>query len=167
MKRIALFLVVATALLFAVSCSNKKQQPAPVEPEKPTYTFTKEDTAEVMTQVEEFMGRLEKKDIRGAVEMLNFLALGDSIKPLSPVQQRRQAMALMNVQGIKYDLNHLSLRSFTNNEVKIDITLFEKAPDDPKPNMTGFFLRPVKFEGKWYLTVWDVISNTNQDSNKD
>ena len=167
MKRIALFLVVATALLFAVSCSNKKQQPAPVEPEKPTYTFTKEDTAEVMTQVEEFMGRLEKKDIRGAVEMLNFLALGDSIKPLNAVQQRRQAMALMNVQGIKYDLNHLSLRSFTNNEVKIDITLFEKAPGDPKPNMTGFFLRPVKFEGKWYLTVWDVISNTNQDSNKD
>ena len=120
-----------------------------------------------MSQVEEFMGRLEKKDIRGAVEMLSFLSAGDSIKPLNPLYQRRQAMSLVNVQGVRYDLNHLTLRSNTNNEVKIDITLFDKVPDDPKPNMTGFYLRPVKFEGKWYLTVWDNITNTNQDRNTD
>mgnify|MGYP002870187569 FL=1 len=166
MKRIALFLAVAAVLLLAASCSSKKKQ-TPAAPAKPVYTFTKEDTAEIMTQVEDFLDRLEKKDIRGAVEMLNFLAEGDSIKPLNPMFERRQAMSLMNVLGVRYDLNHLTLRSNTNNEVKIDITLFDKAPGDPKPNMTGFYLRPVKFEGKWYLTVWDNITNTNQDRNKD
>ena len=167
MKRIALFLAVATVLLLAASCSSNKKQTPAVTPAKPVYTFTKEDTAEIMTQVEDFLDRLEKKDIRGAVEMLNFLAEGDSIKPLNPMFERRQAMSLMNVLGVRYDLNHLTLRSNTNNEVKIDITLFDKAPGDPKPNMTGFYLRPVKFEGKWYLTVWDNITNTNQDRNKD
>jgi len=166
MKRIALFLAVAAVLLLAASCSNNKKQ-TPAAPTKPVYTFSKEDTAEIMSQVDEFMGRLEKKDIRGAVEMLSFLSAGDSIKPLNPLYQRRQAMSLVNVQGVRYDLNHLTLRSNTNNEVKIDITLFDKAPGDTKPNMTGFYLRPVKFEGKWYLTVWDNITNTNQDRNTD
>jgi hypothetical protein len=110
---------------------------------------------------------LESKNIRGAVEMLHFLGEGDSIRALNPIFQRRQAMSLMNVQGIKYDVNQIVLRSNTNNEVKLDITLFEINPADPKPNKTAFFLRPVKFEGKWYLTVWDNITNTNQDRNKD
>ena len=120
-----------------------------------------------MTQVNDFIAHLENKDIRGAIEMLNFLSSGDSIVPLSPVMQRRQAISLRNVMGVKYNFNRLVLRSYTDNEAKIDIILFDKPIGDPKPNMTTFHLRPVKFEGKWYLTVWDTISNTNQDINKD
>ena len=166
MKRIALFLAVVAFLLLYTSCSSNKKQ-APAAPAKPSYTFTKEDTAEIMSQVNQFISFMEEKNIRDAVGMLNFLAEGDSIKPLNTMFERRQAMSLMNVLGVKYDLNHLTLRSNTNNEVKIDITLFDKASGDPKPNMTGFYLRPVKFEGKWYLTVWDNITNTNQDRNTD
>ena len=166
MKKIALFLTVVTVLLVAVSCGNKKQ-PTPTAPSKPVYTFTKEDTTEIMYQVNQFISYLETKNIRGAVEMLHFLGEGDSIRALNPIVQRRQAMSLMNVQGIKYDVNQIVLRSNTNNEVKLDITLFEINPADPKPNKTAFFLRPVKYEGKWYLTVWDNITNTNQDRNKD
>ncbi len=120
-----------------------------------------------MSQVKQFISFMDEKNIRDAVGMLNFLAEGDSIKPLNPVFERRQAMSLMNILGVRYDMNHLTLRSNTNNEVKIDVTLFDKAPGDTKPNMTGFYLRPVKFEGKWYLTVWDNITNTNQDRNTD
>ena len=167
MRRIALFLAVAVSLVLLVSCGNKKQEVKPTGPEKPVYTFTKEDTAEVMHQANQFMERLEQKDIRGAVEMLNFLDKGDSIRPLNAMEQRRQAMSLKVVQGIKYDLNRMTLRSNTNNEVKIDITLFEKPEGKNVANTTSFFLRPVKFEEKWYLTVWDNITNTNQDRNKD
>jgi hypothetical protein len=167
MRRIALFLAVAVSLVLLVSCGNKKQEMKPVGSEKPVYTFTKEDTAEVMHQANQFMERLEQKDIRGAVEMLNILSSGDSIRPLDALGQRRQAMSLKVVQGIKYDLNRLILRSNTNNEVKIDITLFEKPAGKNIANTTSFYLRPVKFEEKWYLTVWDNITNANQDRNKD
>ncbi len=166
MKRFALFLAVVAIFLSVTSCGNKKQQ-ASVTSDKPVYTFTKEDTAEIMSQVNQFVTYMEEKNVRGAVEMLNFLSDGDSIKPLNPIFQRRQAMSLMNVLGVRYDVNHLTLRSNTNNEVKLDVTLFEKSAGDPKPNMTGFYLRPVKFENKWYLTVWDNITNTNQDRNED
>jgi hypothetical protein len=148
------------------SCGNNQKQ-GPVPSDKPVYTFTKDDTTEVFAQVNKFIEYLDSQNIRGAVEMLNFLSSGDSIQPLDPGQQRRQAMALMNVLGVRYKINRLTFRSNTNNEVKIDITLFDKPEGDPKPNMTGFYLRPVKFEGRWYLTVWDNITNTNEDSNKD
>ena len=166
MKRIALFLSVVTVFLIAVSCGNKKQ-PIPTDPSKPVYTFTKEDTTEIMYQVNQFISYLDSKNIRGAVEMLHFLSDGDSIRPLNPLFQRRQAMSLMNIQGTRYELSQLVLRSNTNNQAKLDVTLFEINPADPKPNKTAFFLRPVKFEGKWYLTVWDNITNTNQDRNED
>ena len=167
-KRIALFLAVTAILLSVVSCGNKKQQaPQPETPSKPVYTFTKADTTDVMTLASQFIARLENKDVRGAVDMLNYLSTGDSIQPLSPTAQRRQAMALNHIMGVRFDLNRLILRTNTDNEVKIDVTLFDKQFDDPKPNKTTFHLRPVKFEGKWYLTVWDNISNTNQDINKD
>ena len=117
--------------------------------------------------VKQFISYMEKKDIRAAVEMLNYLESGDSIVPLTPIAQRQQTIALKTVSGVKYDVKRMSLRSYTNNEVKMDITLFEKPEGDKRPNMTSFFFRPVKFEGKWYLTVWDKMSNSNQDLNKD
>jgi hypothetical protein len=94
--------------------------------------------------------------------MLSFLE-GDSICPLNPMQQRRQAMSLMNVRGVKYEMRGMVLRSNTNNEVKMDITLFEKEEGDPKPNKTAMMFRPVKYEGKWYLTVWDNITETKSE----
>ena len=168
MKRIALFLTLIATFFLLFSCARKKQQvETPDISDRFIYTFTKEDTTEIMSQVNDFISRLEKKDVRGAVEMIHFLSTGDSIVPLTPVRQRRQAISLQNVMGVKYEFNRLVLRSYTDNEAKIDIILFDKPVGDTRPNLTTFHLRPVKFEGKWYLTVWDTITNTNQDSNKD
>jgi len=164
MKRIALFLALIATLALATSCSDsKKIKPiGPIGAEKPAFTFSHEDTVEVRELVSQFIARMDDKDIRGAVEMLSFLE-GDSICPLNPMQQRRQAMSLMNVRGVKYEMREMVLRSNTNNEVKMDITLFEKEEGDPKPNKTAMMFRPVKYEGKWYLTVWDNITETKSE----
>ena len=90
---------------------------------------------------------------------------GDSIFPLEPVQQRRQAMALSMVKGVKYDVDYLMFHSDRNNEVKLDILLFEKEENDPKPNKISFYFRPVRFEGKWYLTVKDNITDRENGNN--
>ena len=168
MKRIALFLVMAAMLILVCSCDSKKQQQYKYPSEdKPEFVFTHEDTVEITEQVRDFISRLEAKDVRGAVEMLSFLSYGDTIKPLDAVAKRRQAMSLLLVRGVNYEMRHMTLRSYTNNEVKIDVKLFEKPEGDKRPNTTALYLRPVKFEGKWFLTAWDNMSNTNQDRNKD
>jgi hypothetical protein len=119
---------------------------------------------DVLNLVNQFKTYLEEKNLRSAVEMLNILK-GDSIFPMEPVQQRRQAMALSMVKGVKYEVNYLMFHSDRNNEVKMDITLFEKEENDPRPNKISFYFRPVRFEGQWYLTVKDNITDINNENN--
>ena len=155
MKKTSLFLVILMMLMTVFTgCSDKK---APKH-HKMEYTFSKQDSADVMNLVNQFVNRLDSNDIRGAVEMLNILK-GDSIIPLEPIQQRRQAMALNMVKGVKYEVQYLTFRTDKDNEVKIEITLFDKEVDDPRPNKTAFYFRPVRFEGQWFLTTKDNITD--------
>ena len=160
MKKTSLFLVMLLALSVFVGCSDKK---APKQ-QKKEYTFTHEDSLEVRNLVGQFVKYMENDDIRGAVEMLSILK-GDSLLPLQPIQMRRQALALSMVKGVKYDVNYMVFNSDKDNEVKMDITLFEKEENDPKPNKTSFYFRPVKFEGKWYLTTKDNITDREYGNN--
>ena len=34
----------------------------------------------------------------------------------------------------------------------------QKAPGDPRPNTTSFFIKPMRIQGQWYITMFD--SNT-------
>ena len=160
MKRIGLFLAVLMMLTVFTGCSDKK---APKQ-QKKVYTFTHQDSIDVLNLVNEFKSYLEQNELRSAVEMLNILK-GDSLYPLEPVQQRRQAMALNMVKGVKYDVDYMMFHSDRNNEVKMDITLFEKEENDPKPNKISLYFRPVRFEGKWYLTVKDNITDRENNNN--
>jgi len=160
MKRLSLFLTILLLLTVFVGCSDKK---APAQKHKKEYVFSHEDSTEVLNLVGQFTKYLEGDDLRSAVEMLNILK-GDSIFPLEPVQQRRQAMALSIVKGVRYDVNYLVFKSDKDNEVKLDITLFEKEENDPKPNKISFYFRPVRFEGKWYLTTKDNITDRENDN---
>jgi hypothetical protein len=160
MKRLSLFLTILLLLTVFVGCSDKK---APAQKHKKEYVFSPEDSTEVLNLVGQFTKYLEGDDLRSAVEMLNILK-GDSIFPLEPVQQRRQAMALSIVKGVRYDVNYLVFKSDKDNEVKLDITLFEKEENDPKPNKISFYFRPVRFEGKWYLTTKDNITDRENDN---
>ena len=154
MKRISLFLAVLLMLTVFVGCSNKK---APTQ-KKVEYAFSHQDSIEVLNLVNQFKGYLEENDLRSAVEMLSIVK-GDSLLPLEPIQQRRQAMALSMVRGVKYDIDYMMFHSDRNNEVKMNITLFEKDENDPRPNTIAFFFRPVRHEGQWFLTTKDVITD--------
>ena len=161
MKKFSLFLTILMMLSVLVSCSEKK---SPKQQQKKEYTFSHQDSVDVLNLVNQFKTYLEENNLRSAVEMLNILK-GDSIFPMEPVQQRRQAMALSMVKGVKYEVNYLMFHSDRNNEVKMDITLFEKEENDPRPNKISFYFRPVRFEGQWYLTVKDNITDINNENN--
>ena len=106
---------------------------------------------------------MEKDDIPAAIDMLSILK-GEELVPLEPVQKRRQAIALNLVKGVKYDVDYMMFKSDRNNEVKVNITLFEKDENDPKPNKTAFFFRPVRHQGKWFLTAKDNLTDRENDT---
>ena len=164
MKKIALMLTVVAVAALLGSCKSKKEEGLrPVQPEQPEYTFTKEDTSAVIDQVNQFLAYLKQKDIKNATEMLWYLDK-DSIKELSVQSRVRQARALTFIVGCHdYHLNRIVFNSDIDNEAVVDIVLFEKPEGDPHPNTTTFSFRPVRFEGKWYLTTKDNISDSHSE----
>ena len=164
MKKVTFSLMLGLALVMTWSCTEKKQQNTTEGNNliitDPEYTFTKADTSEVMDLANQFIVRMKNHDVRSAVEMIYFLD-GDSIKPLSPLNQQRQARALVAIAGIDYEVDRLVFLNDKRNELKLSVTLFEKPEGDKRPNKTSFYMKPVRFEGKWYLTTKDNITDTN------
>ena len=91
---------------------------------------------------------------------LSFLD-GDSIVTLPAGLQKRQANALMNMQGIRYEVDKLVFDREIDNIVKINVILFDKEANDPRPNLMTFYLKPIRRNGKWYLTTADNVTDTN------
>lgn len=127
---------------------------------QPVDSFTSKDSSEVGNLVDQFINRLNNKDIKGAVSMLSYLDT-DTVAPLSRDMAMRQANALYNMQGIRYDVDKMQFMEDMDNIVKINVVLFEKtADDDNRPNTLSFYLKPVRCEGRWYLTTVDNISDS-------
>ena len=161
MKKFALFLTVFSILTVLFSCNNKNDKNLKVTETTdniPVYTFTKQDTTVVLDLVNQFFSYLENKELRSAVEMLNKLE-GDSLAPLTGPAGQRQAIVLSMMSGVGYKIDRLVFNSDIDNEVKVDITLFEKQEGDPRPNTTSFYIRPVRYEGQWYLTTRDSMTD--------
>lgn len=127
---------------------------------KPKDDFDGKDTADVMSEVNTFIQYLNNKDVRGAVNMLYFLD-GDEIRPLPGGLAKRQANAIYNMQGIRYTVDKLVFDQEKDNEVKVNVILFDKKPGDTRPNTMSFYLKPIRRNGKWYLTTADNITDTN------
>ena len=109
----------------------------------------------------DLMTRLNNGDFEGAVSMMSFLQ-GDSIIPLPKELRKRQMRALTSSHGIRYELEKLQFDSEKDNLARIKIILFEKTgPEDHRPNEISLFVKPVRRDGKWFLTSADTMSDTN------
>jgi hypothetical protein len=65
---------------------------------------------------------------------------------------------LTRFKGVKYDLDRIVYDQETDNIAKYTVTLFEKETGDPRPNTISFMLKPIRRDGKWYLTYCDDVS---------
>ena len=64
--------------------------------------------------------------------------------------------------GVNYEIDHLIFLNEKDCEVKYTVTLFENKPGKrQRPNKMSFYLKPVRREGKWYLTMADTRTDTN------
>lgn len=161
-KYIAFLFILALTLIVFDSCKHKKtfQEQEEEFLTKPKDDYNGKDTTDVMEQVNLFIEHLNNKDIQGAVSMLYFLD-GDSIRPLPTGLQKRQAFALLNMRGKRYIVDRLVFDQEKDNEVKINVILFDKKPGDKRPNTMSFYLKPIRRQGTWYLTTADNVTDTN------
>ena len=71
---------------------------------------------------------------------------------------KKQRFVFKRFPVLSYKIDAVTFMSETDSQVKYTIEFFKKEPGDPRPNTTTFFIKPMRVDFKWYLTMFD--SNT-------
>lgn len=149
--------IVAIALLFILgSCNQKKSQSLDEVAKdvilKPRMEISAEDSAEVFNLVNLYLDKLRGGKYDEAAGMIYEIG-NEGMAPLPERRQNAQRMLMERFRGVRYDLERIAYDSETQNLAKYTVTLFEKEEGDPRANTMSFVLTPVRWEGKWYLTL--------------
>lgn len=143
--------------LCAVSCSDKpkKEKPSSLQPKM---TLQAKDTTDVFNLTTEFLELLKAEKTDEAVSMLCFLDKEGHVIPLPDSLAERQKSVFRMFPVLSYKINSIVFNTETDSQVKYTVEFFKKQPGDTRPNTTSFFVKPMRVDGKWYLTMFD--SNT-------
>ena len=142
-------------LLTIASCGKKEKSFKELEETyipKPEMRLTAQDTAEVTSLTEHYLQLLEQRELDDAAGMLYYMER-DSVKPLRPDQLKKQLFVLNHFRGVEYKLESIVFRTERDNEVRCMVKLFEPKEGNTRPNKVAIVLRPIRFQGKWYLTT--------------
>lgn len=161
MKKNYLFLVFfisVLSIMTLIGCkgsrgnkSLKELQESYIQPT--SMTVDKSDTTEVMNLVNAYFDHLKAKNVEGAIAMTYYLDK-DEVKPLTDDLKKRQRIALSIFAGMDYAVDYLIFNKETDSEVKYTASF---KSDDPKaPTKQSFIIKPVRRNGKWYLTLADT-----------
>ena len=96
--------------------------------------------------------------------MLHYLKDGLEIVSLPAELEKQHRMVLGNFLGLTYNIESVRFLNEIDCQVKYNVTLFEKQPDDPVSNQISFYIKPVRRDGQWYLTLADSQSDSTHGS---
>lgn len=144
------------------SCKGKKEAAPADDPFKPRMELSQMDTTAVTSLVNEYFNCLKSNRIDDAMAMLHHYD-GNGIVDLPEQAARSQRQVLESFPAVKYSIDHIIFYRETDSEVKFTATLFElDGPDDHRPNKMSYVIRPMRVDGKWYLTMADSRVNVEK-----
>lgn len=159
MRLFRYFCFVFVLSLVFVGCSDKsKKKEAHEEIQGPMMTLEKRDTTEVYDMTKNFLELLKSNNIDKAVSMLYYLTPDKNVIPLPDSLAERQKAIFKRFPVLSYKIDSIIFYTETDSQVKYTIEFFKKQPGDPRPNTTSFFIKPMRIQGQWYITMFD--SNT-------
>lgn len=164
-RRNYFFIVLALTVTILVSCKNEK----PRENSNKGMTVMEldvKDTTEVYSLTEQYLDCLKQSNLDGAISMLHYLDSDGKIKAVPEKLSNRQRNTLQNFLGLNYRIDHVTFLKETDCELRYVAILFEKEDGDNRPNEVGFIIRPMRVDGKWYLTLADSFSDTHKSEIK-
>ena len=162
MKKNLFFTILIVLILCMVySCGKKKKSLDEYRDEyltKPAISLTQSDSTEVRALVDNYLQLLRDNHFEDAVDMLYYMN-GPKIIPMPKELKQRQLSMIRRFRGVRYDLQRIVYSQEYDNIACYMVTLFEKEKNDPRPNTAQFFLKPVRIDGRWYLTMADAMSD--------
>ena len=153
MFRKSTFTIIIISLMAFVACTDKsnksKGEPIPIFIE-----MSQQDTTEVLNLVNQYLDLLTIGNVDDALAMIKVLD-GDSIKDVPEELLKKQRNSINMLHPERYKIDSYIFRFENDCVVKYTGVLFEKQPGDTDPNTVSYYLRPVRVDHQWYLTLAD------------
>ena len=163
MKKIIYFALVVFIMSVVAACNQKSQ--SHVDKTKEFRDgLTEQDTAQMLKLADDCMELLKKKDVEGALSMLNeYDDSTGSVQPLSEQTRAKYQRLFKMFPVYKFERSSYSFILEGLNDVKYDIIFAdEEHPEVNGVPKTSFMFNPVKVDGQWYLTVKRADQNIDR-----
>lgn len=148
---------------FIAGCTGKNK--AEEEAQEEVMSLSVADTTQVTNLMNQYFDCLMKKDYDGAMSMISQLK-NDSLKEMTPELKNHYMMGMKLITPIRYQIEYMVFETEQDCLVKYSAVLFEKeGSDDKRPNKMHYAIKPVRIDGKWYLTVADGDDVNTRNSN--
>lgn len=148
-----LFFIVLVLPLMLTGCGEGKKasqgEPIPIFIE-----MSQKDTTEVLDLTKQYLGYLTDGRIEDALAMIKVID-GESIKDVPDELRKKQESSLKMLHPIRYEIDYYVFRFEDDCVLKYSGILFDKEDGDPTPNKVAYYMKPVRRNNKWYLTLAD------------
>lgn len=158
-KRIIVFSSILLLTMSFSSCKKDKNKEDMEYTLQPKMYLQKHDTTEVMNLTTHFLDKLKNNKIDEAVSMLYYLDKKHRVIKLPDTLALRQKQVFKMFPVLSYKITGITFDKETDSQVKYTIEFFKKQHGDNRPNTISFFIKPMRVNNVWYLTMYD--SNTN------
>ena len=151
-KKFSFFTVLVLSLTFAACGDGKKQSQG--EPIPVFIQTSQKDTTEVLDLTKQYLAYLTDGRIDEALSMIKVID-GDSIKDVPDELRKKQLTSLNLLHPIRYEIDYYIFRFEDDCVLKYSGILFDKEDGDSTPNKVAYYLKPVRHDNQWYLTLAD------------
>lgn len=151
-KKFSFFTVLVLSLMFAACGDGKKQSQG--EPIPVFIQTSQKDTTEVLDLTKQYLAYLTDGRIDEALSMIKVID-GDSIKDVPDELRKKQLTSLNLLHPIRYEIDYYIFKFEDDCVLKYSGILFDKEDGDSTPNKVAYYLKPVRHDNQWYLTLAD------------
>ena len=158
MKFRYLYLYLMLAASFGLtSCKDKQKDVKTLEQDsvqQPQMILSSNDSNEVRDAVNYYLTALNHKQVDKALSMLFYYDLKtNKVRRLTDKENAEQKAVLSRFAGYRAEIEYIKLFRENDSEVKYNVYFSDKPSTPSNPNCMGFMIRPVRLEGRWYLTL--------------
>lgn len=154
--------MLCVAIIAGVGVSCKKTATKEVNPiEEFQSTLTAADTTEIIAISNKFMETMQAGNVDEAISSLVMLDTANNVQPLPQdiLESVRNTFKLFPVRS--YTIQSYEFQKNDSNYVAYSYVALPATDDQPEVKM-GFKTKPVKVDGKWYLTLPDYSTSNIQ-----
>jgi hypothetical protein len=156
LRNILFFSVVV--LLSFTACSHKKSDAEKLNEsiklyqKQPEMQLSKNDTDAVLSLSKQFLEQVKARNINGAMSMLYYLNKEKKIVKVPADLEKQERVALQAFPVYDYSIDVVKFYRETDSEVGYSLLIQDPAKVK-KPGVIKGMIRPMRRQGKWYLTL--------------